>query len=235
LLGGNGSLSGTVTMESGGGLSARITNWSGSAGTGYEDLSVTSFNASSVPMNLRVDTTGLVNFTESAKSFTILNTSSGISNFSPSNVTITAPGFTGTGTWSVAVVTNALVLSYNPSSGTNIYTGWANANNVTGGINGDSDNDGIPNGVEYGLNTNPAASDGAPGTYSGNVLSFNKRALTSGSSDLSYRIEISTDLGVSDPWTEVSAYISNSSSVISAQITTGSAKKFARLRVVVSP
>jgi hypothetical protein len=119
--------------------------------------------------------------------------------------------------------------------GTNIYTGWANANNVTGGINGDSDNDGIPNGVEYGLNTNPAASDVTPGTYSGNVPSFNKRALTSGNSDLSYRIEVSSDLGVSDPWTEVSAYITNSSSVISANIPTGPAKTFARLRVVVNP
>jgi autotransporter-associated beta strand protein len=126
-----------------------------------------------------------------------------------------------------------LIVSTGTRSST--YTSWASTHSVSGAINGDSDKDGIPNGVEYGLNTNPAASDGTPGTCSGNVLSFDKRTLTSDNSDLSYRIEVSSDLGVSDPWTEVSAYITNSSSVISAHIATGSAKKFARLRVVVSP
>ncbi|MEY3895096.1 MAG: hypothetical protein RLZZ214_615, partial [Verrucomicrobiota bacterium] len=115
------------------------------------------------------------------------------------------------------------------------FAGWASANGVTGGVNGDSDNDGIPNGVEYGLSTNFAGSDGAPGTYSGNLLTFNKRTATSGNSDLSYRIEISSDLGVSIPWAEVGAYVQNDSAIISATIPNGPAKNFARLRVVVNP
>jgi hypothetical protein len=115
------------------------------------------------------------------------------------------------------------------------FTGWASANGVTGGVNGDSDNDGIPNGVEYGLNTNFAGSEGAPGTYSGTLLTFNKRTATSGNSDLSYRIELSTDLGLSVPWAEVGAYVENTSSIISANIPNGPAKNFARLRVVVNP
>jgi hypothetical protein len=223
-------------MESGGGLAARITDWTGSASTGYDDLDVVSLDAASVPINLNITATALVNFTESAKSFTILNTTGGITNFSPSNVTITAPGFTGTGTWSVAVVTNALVLSYNPSSGTSTYAGWASANSTSSDPNADSDNDGIPNGVEYGLNTNPAGSDGAPGTYTGTLLSFNKRTLTSGNTDLSYRIEVSPDLGIT-PWVEVGSYVTDTTSVLSANIPTGPGltKYFARLRVVVTP
>jgi fibronectin-binding autotransporter adhesin len=114
------------------------------------------------------------------------------------------------------------------------FASWASANGVTGGPNGDSDNDGIPNAVEYGLNLNFAGSDGAPGTFSGNVVTFNKRTATSGNSDLTYRIEISSDLGVSVPWTEVGSYLQNTTSVISATLPNG-AKNFARLRVVVNP
>lgn len=232
LLGGNGSSGGAVVMESGGGLSARISDWTGSAGTGYFDLSVASLDAASVPMNLKIDTSGLVNFTESAASFTILNTTGGITNFNPANVTITAPGFTGTGTWSLAVVSNSLVLSYS-SSGTSTYAGWASSVGVTGGVNGDSDNDGIPNGVEYGLNTNPNGSDGSPGTYSGNILSFNKRILTSGNTDLNYSIEVSTDLGISDSWDVLTSTQDPDS--IEATVPSTGPKNFARLRVVVGP
>ena len=52
---------------------------------------------------------------------------------------------------------------------------WATQNHVTGGPNGEFDNVVIPNLVEYALNLNPAASDGAPGTYSAGLLNFAKR------------------------------------------------------------
>ena len=115
------------------------------------------------------------------------------------------------------------------------FAGWASANGVTGGPNGDSDNDGIPNAVEYGLNLNFAGSDGAPGSFSGNVVTFNKRTATSGNSDLTYRIVISSDLGVTVPWTEVGSYIQNTTSVISAALPNGPAKNFASLQVIVNP
>jgi autotransporter-associated beta strand protein len=122
--------------------------------------------------------------------------------------------------------------------GTSTFEGWASSQvpPVTGGTNGDSDNDGIPNGVEYGLNTNPAASDSAPGTYTGTLLSFAKRELTSSNTDLSYRIEVSPDLGIT-PWVEVGSYVTDTTSVLSANIPTGPGltKYFARLRVVVTP
>jgi len=69
-------------------------------------------------------------------------------------------------------------------------------------------------------------------------MAAHKRAATSGNSgnsDLSYRIEVSTDLGVSVPWAEVGAYVQNTSSIISATIPNGPAKNFARLRVIVNP
>ena len=67
------------------------------------------------------------------------------------------------------------------------------------------------------------------------MLAFNKRAATSGNADLSYRIEVSSDLGVLVPWADVGTYILNNGSVISATIPGGPAKNFARLRVIVNP
>lgn len=115
------------------------------------------------------------------------------------------------------------------------FAGWASANGVAGGANGDADNDGISNAVEYALNLNLAGSDGTPGTYSGNVLTFNKRPAASGNSDVSYRIEVSADLGTSAAWTEVAAYLQNDASIISASVPSGPGNTFARLRVVIAP
>ncbi len=112
------------------------------------------------------------------------------------------------------------------------YTSWADANGVTGGTNGDSDNDGILNLVEYALNLNPAASDGSAGTFNGTTLSFSKRALAVTNADVTYAIEISTDLGVSDPWTPVSGPgFTNNSTTISYVLPTGPVKNFARFKV----
>lgn len=160
-LGGNGSSGAAVTLESGGGLAAKISDWTGSAGTGYEDLAVVNLNAAAVPMTVTIDTSGLVNFTEVAKSFTILNTSGGITNFSPANVTVSAPGFTGTGTWTMAKVSNSLVLSYALAVVADPYLAWATGApyNLSGGdelAGADPDKDGISNSIEFVSGGNPA-------------------------------------------------------------------------------
>ncbi len=159
-LGGNGSAGGAVTIDSGGGLGARISDWTGAAGTGYDDLTVASLDASAGAMVVRIDTTGLVNFTESAASFTILNTTGGITNFNPANVTFSTTGFSGSGTFSLAQVGNSLVLSY-AAGAANPYLAWATGApyNLTGNDalpGSDPDNDGIDNAVEFVIGGNPA-------------------------------------------------------------------------------
>ncbi|MCX6873375.1 MAG: Ig-like domain-containing protein [Verrucomicrobia bacterium] len=113
----------------------------------------------------------------------------------------------------------------------NTYTTWAAANGVTGGPNGDSDGDGIPNLVEYALNLNPAGSDGSPGTLIGSLLSFTKRAEAVTNSDVTYMIEESTDLGLTDPWTEVLSYQTNDGTTISCLLPDGVPANYARLKV----
>jgi hypothetical protein len=80
-------------------------------------------------------------------------------------------------------------------------------------------------------NADPTLSNANIGSYSANTLSFTKRAGTSG---LTYAIQDSTDLGVSDPWSEVigGSYVNNATT-ISATLTPGTpAKNFLRLQVI---
>lgn len=113
---------------------------------------------------------------------------------------------------------------------TGTYSTWASTNGVTGGTNGDSDNDGISNLVEYALALNPAAADGAPGTFTGGTLSFAKRAEAVTNGDVTYAIQESDDLGVSDPW-QTMIPTTNTTSAITYLLPSGSPKKFARLVV----
>ena len=93
---------------------------------------------------------------------------------------------TGTG---ILDVTNGAVAA-------NDYASWASSQvpPVTGGPNGDSDNDGVPNLVEYAL------TDGEErGVLSGNTIIFTKRGVPYGS-DITYDIESSTLL-TTGSWT----------------------------------
>lgn len=120
-------------------------------------------------------------------------------------------------------------------SATANFASWATTNGVTGGPNGDSDVDGIINLVEYALNLNPSGSDGSPGTYTGagGSLSFTKRAEAVTNGDVTYAIQESDDLGITDAWTSVAA--ANTTSAISFAIPTGGGKKFYRLKVIAAP
>jgi hypothetical protein len=63
------------------------------------------------------------------------------------------------------------------------------------------------------------------------LLSFSKRAEAVTNGDVSYLIEESDDLGLTDPWTEVSTYDTNDNSIISYSLPSGKPASYARLRV----
>jgi hypothetical protein len=114
------------------------------------------------------------------------------------------------------------------------FASWAAENNVTGGPQGDSDLDGISNLLEYALNLNLTGSDGSPGTVSGRTTTFTKRAVAVTNNDITYAIEESDDLGISDAWAVVTP-TTNTTSEISYTLPLGSPKKFARLVVTQVP
>ena len=147
--------------------------------------------------------------------------------YGPGNIVI--PQITGTGT---------LTVISGPGFSTWITGTFANGTVPAGkqGPNDDPDHDGIPNLIEYAVaGQDPTVSSTSVGTFSGNTLSFTKRAGTSG---LTYAIVQSSDLGVTDPWTEVPAgpsYINNTTT-ISYTLTPGSpVKNFIRLQVRLTP
>jgi autotransporter-associated beta strand protein len=105
------------------------------------------------------------------------------------------------------------------------YASWAasQAPPVTGGVNGDDDNDGVANLVEYAL------ADGQErGSLSGNVLTFTKRGEPYGS-DVTYAIETSANLV---NWDTPGSGVGGSGSTITYTFTLGTPPtEFARLKV----
>ena len=102
------------------------------------------------------------------------------------------------------------------------------------GPDDDFDKDGISNLVEYAVaDQDPTVGNSTISTFIAGTLSFNKRAGTSG---LTYAIQDSVDLGITDAWAEVTAvppvYV-NDATTISYTLTPGTpAKNFIRLQVL---
>jgi len=111
---------------------------------------------------------------------------------------------------------------------TDNYLSWATANSVSGGANGDSNNNGVKNLVEYAL-----ANGGERGVLSGYTITFTKRGAPY-STDVSYFIETTETLATD--WATAVSGVTENASTISYTFTPGApVKKFARLKVVQAP
>ena len=163
-LAGNGSSSGAVQLGIGGNLATRINDWTGPAGTGFEDLSLSSLAIQpGTPHVVIVNAPAPANYSESAKVFPFLLTTGGITGFNTSDFSVSAPGFPGTGTWAVQRNGNTLELVYAP--GPPAYDAWATAKGLTVTNNGksmDPDSDGLNNLIEFAFDGDPLnpSSDG---------------------------------------------------------------------------
>lgn len=158
---GNGSIGAQVSLLSGAQIATAISNWTGAAGSGFDDLAVESLVLNSGPHAITIDVTTLVNFSETTRTFPVLTTTGGITGFNASDITISVPGFTGTGTWSVQQTGNNLELVYSAIP----YDTWAAAKGLTSANNGktqDPDGDGRSNLQEFAFDGDPlsATNDG---------------------------------------------------------------------------
>lgn len=142
-------------------------------------------------------------------------------------------------------VTNSFVLDYNdPAYGGKAvtltipggagYDAWATTNGITGEpFTGDFDQDGISNGVEYGLGKSPTTHDLPAGAFSGNTVTFTKGADAITNADVSWAIETSTTLAPGSWTPEVTQAAGDPAATISFTFTPGTPeRKFARLRVL---
>lgn len=110
------------------------------------------------------------------------------------------------------------------------FSSWATTNNITGGLLGDSDKDGILNIIEYALDLDLQGSDGSLGTFANGTWIFTKRAEAVANGDVTYAIEVSDDLGVTQPWT-VTGATTNTPEQITFALPPGKVRTFARLKV----
>lgn len=146
-------------------------------------------------------------------------------------------------------VTNSFVIKYADDGGTAVtltipaaggdnFDTWATANGIDGEpFDGDFDNDGIINGVEYALGLNPTTSSQPAGVLSGNTITFTKGADAITNGDVSWIIETSTTLAANS-WIEEITHPGgeDNGTTIAYTFTPGTPeKKFARLKVVKVP
>lgn len=187
------TVSGNLTINTGSlafdiGGTAAATTWQIAAGSGKHDkLAATGTGVVVLGGALKVSL--IDSFVpNNADSFYILDAPGGVSG-TFTNLTDDRIILAGGDSFAVTIDGTSVLLSdYQPVGGRHDYTSWATANNVTGGPEGDSDNDGVKNLVEYAL------ADGAErGTLSGNTLTFTKRGAPYGG-DLAYIIEVSTSM-----------------------------------------
>ena len=159
-------------------------------------------------------------------------------------------GFSGTPVLDSAISGYSLVLESGNTvlklnyTGTAGFSSWITGSFANGtvpagkqGPNDDPTSDGINTLMKYAIaGQDPTVANPTISTFSGNTVSFTKRLPLA--ADLTYSIELSTDLGVANAWAEAPAGASyvNNSTAISYTFTPGTpVRNFARLKVTAAP
>jgi hypothetical protein len=216
--GGTGILTTKLTLINGTGsvLNNLTISYLGQASRTTEGRSptfVVSVNGVEVPA-LAYSTLGNANLT-----VTTDLTSLGIATGAPFTITWVSDRGTGSGSSKqIGIGTVAVSLA-----SANTYASWATANGVTGGFNGDSNSDGVPNGVAYFYGATGSAVVANPQLVN-NKVTYPKDATATGAIGV---IQTSTDLVTWSPQT------SNTSvpGFISYTLPSGQGKIFVRLSV----
>ena len=232
-LGGSGTVNGPITSSgsiSPGTLgSGTLTTAAVTLTTGSLDVEVNGTTAGKLLSSGALDVSAIdLNVSEIspalAVSYVIAEGSSIIGTFNSEN--LPSPSYSVTYTGTQVILESGVTLGY---------ATWAATNGIPGEpADGDFDNDSLDNIVEYALGTDPTVSSVPAGTYIGETLSFTKGADAVANGDVTYAIEESDDLGITDPWADVTPDV-NDDTTISYTLPTGQPKVFARLKVVQIP
>ncbi len=184
---------GTLSLASGGALKFIISDASNNLITGSG--AVTLDGSLNIDTSAVTATTGAWTLVDVAQLTASFGATFNVTGFTPNGDNTVWTRIDGIRTWTFTVADGKLALA----AGGGNYSSWASANHITGGADYVGP-DGIANLMVYALNLKLDGTNGSPGTLTGNVLGFTKRtdAVTNG--DVTYTIEVSRDLGLTDPW-----------------------------------
>ena len=194
----------------------RAKNAAGGAGVAYFDVAGTKYT-------MAFDTSTMTADTWLVQTLTKTITNSG-------NLSL---GFYGTTGHTInAWVDNISNVTVSPAVVPGTYASWATANGVTGGVSGDSNHDGVPNGIAYfmgvtGPATNPVQDAGRKVTWT------NDGNIPSSQYGTRFVVKTSTDLVTWTPVAGNDPNLSNTVSSVSFTLPPGAGKLFVRL--VVTP
>lgn len=224
---GSGSTTTNFTINAGGIVSRRLTDWAAPPAA----LGAARFTgAGNSNWTVLIDGSGLTGFTETAKTLPVLN--GALTNMVRSAVQVAAVNFPGSGTWSVTTNSSALSVLYTPDG----YNSWSNRipwNNRPSGMGDDPDADGLVNLTEYALGGNPLAADAGPvrGTSSNRLsLTFTR----TNDPALLYKVTSSTNLDswMQSIWSSTGAANTNGPVTVVDTNTIGSIpRRFLRLEI----
>lgn len=120
------TINNTLTLAPSSRILWEISNWTGTAGTAWDRATVNTLNltaTSANPLTIRLADLALANFTESNKTFVLVQTSSGITGFAANKFTIDTTGLTlPKGTWAIGQSGNNLVLAYTRANTAPVFT-----------------------------------------------------------------------------------------------------------------
>jgi autotransporter-associated beta strand protein len=113
---GNLKINAALTLAPSSAIDWEVANWNGTPGTGYDVITATSLKVtatSATPVTLRLLPAALGNVTETSKTFTLIQTTAGITGFNATSFTLDASALTASkGTWAIKQVGNTIVLTY---------------------------------------------------------------------------------------------------------------------------
>lgn len=235
-----------LAFSAGSSMSVQVADWTGAAGTGYDTVSATAIaiNATAASkLSIRLDFTGVANFTDTNKVFTIASAAAPPTGLAADNWTVDPGNFPGSGTWSLQTNGNNVQLVY-----TNGFTSWIQSKGLSGAaaaFAADPDEDGLANGIEFVLGTEPNPANPAAGsgfrlptvTVENNSLVFTYQRVGAAAT---YQIVVDFSPSPAGPWTTavdpgnatISTLEGSPDDTVTVSIPRGTSPKlFARLRV----
>jgi autotransporter-associated beta strand protein len=186
------SLASPVVVQNGAVIATAVTNWTSIPAASWA-AALTATNGTR--WQVRLETTELTNFSETAKIVPVLSVTGGLTNIDPAHIEVEKPGFPGAGTWSAVTNANTLSLSYTPDG----YAAWVQSfawgtNSSAPAANPDGDT--LDNFEEYALGGNPldAVSDPVPVGGTTSDGRFLKLTFHRERSDVTYTVQACNQL-----------------------------------------